>query len=379
MNFSPQHFKRIVVKAGTNVLTTGNGQLDAQAMAQIAGDIASLHSQGKQLVLVTSGAIGCGMSLLGLKQRPREVAMQQACAAVGQGALMHAYQQHFSKHSIKIAQVLLTSDDFSEKARYLNLMHTLDTLLKMRTIPIINENDVVSTCELAHEQKGNKPVVFSDNDWLSALVASKMHADLLVLLTDVDGFYDQHPKAGNAKLIRTVERITPEMEEAAGKGSALGRGGMRGKLGAAQLATKAGVWVAIANGKKKNILASVLSQSEGTLFKPSSRLSGKEQWIAFASAPKGTVSINECARKVLLSNGASLLAVGVVSVSGTFSKGDVVEVKCGHSLLGRGKSNYSSSQLSSIAGKKKEAIVKQLGKAEEVIDRENLVLTQTGE
>jgi len=379
MDFSPQHFKRIVVKAGTNVLTSSNGQLDEQAMAQIASDISALHSQGKQLVLVTSGAIGCGMSLLGLKTRPREVAMQQACAAVGQGALMHAYQQHFSKHGIKIAQVLLTSDDFTEKARYLNLMNALDALLKAGAVPIINENDVVSTCELAHEQKAGKPVVFSDNDWLSALVASKMHADLLVLLTDVDGLYDAHPKKGGARLIRTVERITPEMEEAAGKGSALGRGGMRGKLGAAQLATKAGVWVAIANGKKKGILASVLLQEEGTLFQPSSKLSGKEQWIAFASAPKGTVSINECAREALLKNGASLLAVGVVSVNGTFSKGDIVEVKCGKALMGRGKSNYSSSQLSSIAGKKKEAIVKELGKAEEVIDRENLVLEANGE
>ena len=379
VQFNSKGMKCIVVKAGTNVLTTESGSLDMQAMGRIADEMAALRKQGLQLVLVSSGAIGCGMGLLGLKQRPREVAVQQACAAVGQGALMHAYQQHFSKHGITVAQVLLTSDDFTDKARYLNIMHALDELLRQGIVPIINENDVVSTCELAHEQKHGKPIVFSDNDWLSALVASKMRADLLILLTDVDGFYDAHPKKGaNAKLIKFVERITPEMEEAAGKPGALGRGGMRGKLGAAQLATSAGVWVAIANGKKSNILSSVLSQAEGTFFKPGERLSGKEQWIAFASAPKGTVSINEFAADALLKTGASLLAVGVTSASGTFSKGDVVEIKCGSKLLGRGKSNYSSSQLSSIAGKKKEEIKKLLGKADEVVDREYLVLNGKG-
>jgi len=376
MQFSPQHFKRIVVKAGTNVLTKADGTLDSDVMARLVDELAVFWKQGLQLVLVTSGAIACGMARLGLKARPREMVMQQACAAAGQSALMHAYQQHFSRHGITIAQALLTNDDFTDKKRYLNFMSALEELLRARVIPIINENDVVSTRELEHID--NKHAVFDDNDELSALVASKMHADFLILLTDVDGLYDQHPKKGKASPIRFVERITPDIEALAGKGGALGRGGMRSKLAAAKLATKAGAWVAIANGKKEGIIADVLEQNEGTLFQPVSHLSGKEQWIAFASPSAGTIEVNERAREALLRNGASLLAVGVVSVSGEFSKGDVVEIRCGNELIGRGKSNYSSGQLISIAGKKRDEIAKMLGKAEEVVDRENLVITKTG-
>ncbi|MDO8339247.1 MAG: glutamate 5-kinase [Candidatus Burarchaeum sp.] len=375
LKFSPEKFKRIAVKAGTNVLASADGTLDREAMARLVDEMAGLWKQGRDIIFVTSGAIGSGMALLGLKQRPRETVMQQACAAVGQGALMHAYEELFSKHGIRIAQVLLTNDDFTNKARYLNLMTAIDALLKVRAIPIINENDVVSTAELEHSGNGGKQAVFGDNDGLSALVAGKMHADLLILLTDVDGLYDANPKKDKgARIIRRVERITPELEAAAGDGGSLGRGGMRSKLAAAKLATCAGVWVAIANGKKEGVIEGVLEQREGTLFSPSAcGLSGKEQWIAFASQSKGTVEINERARDALLKNGASLLAVGVVGVKGEFEKGEVVEIRCGAALVGRGKCNYSAKQLLSIAGKKKAEIAALLGKAEEVVDRENLV------
>ena len=376
INFSPQKFRRIAVKAGTNVIARADGTLDAEAMARLVDEMAGLWKQGKDIIFVTSGAIGSGMALLGLKQRPRETVMQQACAAVGQSALMHSYEELFSKHGIRIAQVLLTNDDFTNKARYLNLMTAIEALLKARAIPIINENDVVSTTELEHAEKGGKQAVFGDNDGLSALVAGKMHADLLILLTDVDGLYDANPKKEKeARIIRRVERITPELEAAAGKGGTLGTGGMKSKLAAAKLANSAGVWVAIANGKKEKAIAGVLAESEGTLFFPSSsRLSGKEQWIAFASPSKGTVEINERARDALLKNGASLLAVGVVGAKGEFAKGEVVEITCGGRPVGRGKCNYSSKQLLSIAGKKKAEIAALLGKAEEVVDRENLVV-----
>ncbi|VVC04643.1 Uridylate kinase [Candidatus Burarchaeum australiense] len=376
MNFSPQKFRLVTIKAGTNVLARADGTLDEASMARLVNEMAGLWKQGKDVIFVTSGAIGSGMALLGLKRRPRETVMQQACAAVGQSALMHSYESLFSKHGIRIAQVLLTNEDFTNKARYLNLMTTIEALLKARVIPIINENDVVSTTELEHAENGEKQVVFDDNDGLSALMASKMHADLLILLTDVDGLYDANPKKEKgARIIKRVEAIGEELEAVAGTGAGLGTGGMKSKVAAAKLATRAGVWVAIANGKKEDAIAGVLAEREGTLFSPSSSgLSGKEQWIAFASPAKGTVEINERARDALLKNGASLLAVGVTGAKGEFAKGEVVEIRCGAEFVGRGKSNYSSKQLLSIAGKKKAEIAALLGKAEEVVDRENLVV-----
>jgi len=331
------------------------------------------------VVLVTSGAIASGMARLGMKNRPKDVSTQQACAAVGQSALMNEYERLFSKHGIIIAQVLLTNDDFAIKERYLDMMRTLQALLRAKVVPVINENDVVSHRELWKSE--GRMAVFSDNDDLSALVASKMRADLLILLTDVDGLYDKNPKKNEASsLIRSVGKITPQIELTAGKPSAAGRGGMKSKLSAAKLATASGTWVAMANGKKSGIIASVLSQSEGTLFRPSqSSLSGKEQWIAFASRVSGSIIINSRACEAIASKGASLLAVGVVSASGKFERGDVVGVACGEKNVARGKVNYSSAELLSIVGKKSEEIRRVLGRSDEVIDRENLVLLDKGE
>ena len=373
MEFNPSKFKCIVVKAGTNVLSSTDGTLDRQAMERITSEIAALLLQGTRVVLVTSGAVASGMAKLGLKNKPKEVSMQQACAAVGQSALMNEYEKLFSRHGTVTAQVLLTTDDFVIKERYLDMMQTLQELLRAKVVPIINENDVVSHRELL-KSEASQPV-FSDNDELSALVASKLRADLLILLTDVDGLYDKNPKNKGSSLIRKVEKITPELELAAGKASGAGRGGMKSKLFAARIATASGTWVAVANGKKAGIISSVLSQSEGTLFYPSaSSLSGKEQWIAFASKLSGSIEVNGCACGALLEKGASLLAIGVVSSTGKFSKGDIVEIMHGKKSIARGKVNYSSAELASIAGKKSEEIKKLLGRADEVIDRENLVI-----
>ena len=380
MEFDASNFRLIVVKAGTNVLTDANGMLDHQAMERITGGIAALCKQGKSVVLVTSGAIASGMARLGIKDKPKEVSMQQACAAVGQAALMNEYERLFSAHGMLTAQVLLTNDDFVIKERYLDMVSTLQELLRARAIPIINENDVVSHRELSKGE--NSQAVFDDNDELSALVASKMRAGLLILLTDVDGLYDSNPKKDKASsLIRRVDEIGPQMEGlAAGKPSATGRGGMRTKLSAAKMATASGVWVAMANGKKAGIIASVLAQKEGTLFCPAKTgLTSKEQWIAFASRVSGSISVNANACEAILKKGASLLAVGVVSTSGDFEKGDVIDVHCGEKSVARGKVNYSSSELSSIAGKKSGEIKKLLGRSDEVIERENLVLLGKGE
>ena len=380
MEFDASKFRLIVVKAGTNVLTDENGMLDYHAMERITDGISALCKQGKSVVLVTSGAIASGMARLGMKDRPKEISVQQACAAVGQAALMNAYDQLFSKHGILTAQVLLTNDDFVIKERYLDTMRTLQELLRAKAVPVINENDVVSHRELSKSE--NRQAVFDDNDELSALVASKMRASLLILLTDVDGLYDSNPKKNHgSSLIRRVDEIGPQMElVAAGKPSASGRGGMKTKLSAAKMATASGVWVAMANGKKAGIIASVLAQKEGTLFYPAkTSLSGKEQWIVFASRISGSIQVNARACEAILEKGASLLAVGVVSASGKFERGEVVDIICGAKSVARGKVNYSSEELSSIAGKKSEEIRKLLGRSDEVIEREYLVLLGKGE
>ena len=378
MEFEPQRFKCIVIKAGTSVLTDENGMLDREAMKRITDEIAGLWKQGKDVMLVTSGAIASGMAKLCLKGKPKEVSMQQACAAVGQPALMNAYEELFSGHGIVTAQVLLTTDDFIIRERHLDMVATLQQLLRARVVPVINENDVVSHRELM--KKEGSRAVFSDNDELSALVASKIPADMLIMLTDVDGLYDKNPDKGPAgSLIREVTAFTSQIGLAAGKPGASGRGGMISKVSAARLATASGAWVAVANGKKGGIIGSVLARREGTLFHPAqSGLSGKEQWIAFASRVSGVIEVNAKACEALVGKGASLLAVGVVSASGKFEKGDVVGVACGAKNIARGRVNYSSRELASIAGKKSGEIQRMLGRSGEVIDRENLVLAIKG-
>lgn len=339
-------YKRIVVKIGTNLLTEKLCGLRVNLISQIARQIAELKKKGKDILIVTSGAIGAGCMELNIK-KSREVEVRQALAAIGQSTVMRAYYDAFSKHKIKVAQILLTYEDFSNRKRYLNLRKAIGKLLSLGVIPIINENDPISVDEIG--------ATFGDNDKLSALVASKVNADLLVILSDIDGLYDKNPKTNkDAKLIRKVSSITKDIERAAGKsGSAFAVGGMVTKIKAAKMTLESGCDMIICNGRKKDVLAEALLGSEGTLFLAKSKLSNKERWIKF-SKEKGKIAVNECAQNVLLEGKSSLLAVGIDKISGDFKKGDIVMIN----NIAKGISDYSSEELLKIKGKKGKVVVK---------------------
>jgi len=337
---------RIVIKIGTNLLTEKLCGLRTDFINQIAKQISTLKKKGNEVLIVTSGAIGAGCLELGVK-KSREIEVRQALAAVGQSTVMRAYHDAFSKFKVKVAQVLLTYEDFSNRKKYLNLRKALSKLLSLGVIPVINENDTISVDEIG--------ATFGDNDKLSALVAAKMNADLLVMLSDIDGLYDKNPKTNkDAKLIRNVSNVTKDIERAAGKsGSAFAIGGMVTKIKAAKIAMDSGCNVVICNGKKKNVLAKAISCKEGTLFVSGEKLSNKERWVKFSKA-KGKIIVNSCACDVLAKGKCSLLAVGVDKVIGDFDSGDVVEI----GKIAKGVSDYSSSELNKIKGKKGKVVVK---------------------
>lgn len=256
--------KRIVVKIGTNVITNRNGALDFGLIKRLAAQIAEIKKKGKEVIIITSGAIGAGMKELLLDSRPAEVTMRQVCAAVGQNILMSKYHLFFSRHKIKVAQILLTYESFSSRKTYLNLRNSLNKLLELGVVPVINENDPISIDEIGPS--------FGDNDNLSALIAGRIKADLLVILTDVDGLFNKDPSGKNAVLIKEIHNIDKVIESISGKSSQLGTGGIQTKIKAAKTATKAGATVVIANGKKKDILLKILnSEDVGTIFYPKSR------------------------------------------------------------------------------------------------------------
>ncbi len=253
--------KRIVVKIGTNVITSRDGMLNFRLAKRLVAQIAAIKNKGKEVVIITSGAIGAGMKELKVNSRPKDVTMQQVCAAVGQSILMSRYHSLFSRHNIKVAQILLTYDAFSNERTFFNLRNSLNTLLKLGVVPVINENDPISIDEIGPS--------FGDNDNLSALIAGKMKADLLVILTDVDGLFNKDPDSKNAVLIKEVFNIGKDIESINGRASHLGVGGVQTKIQAAKTATKSGTTVVIANGKKNNILLKVLNNEDvGTVFYP---------------------------------------------------------------------------------------------------------------
>jgi len=338
--------KRIVIKIGTNILTEKMCGLKLNIIRDIAKQIYKLKKQGNEVLIVTSGAIGAGCLEMGVK-KSRELEVRQALAAIGQSAVMRAYHNAFSKYKIKVAQILLTYTDFSNRVRYLHLRKAINKLLSLGVIPIINENDPISVDEIG--------TTFGDNDKLSALVGGKVNADLLVMLSDIDGLYDKNPKTNkDVKLIKTVETITKEIERAAGKsGSTFSVGGMISKIKAAKIAMDSGCDVIICNGKKRDIIARAIARKEGTLFISKGKLSNKEGWIKFSNS-KGKILVNECAVDVLSKGKSSLLAVGIDSVSGEFKKGDVVEI----SGVAKGISDFSSKDLQKIKGKKGKVVVK---------------------
>ncbi len=315
---SLQFAARIVVKFGTGVLTDSRKQPDPAQLAQLVAQIAGQRQAGREIVLVTSGAVGAGMGVLSLDKRPTELAELQACAAIGQSRLMATYAELFAQHHLHVAQVLLTHDDLEHHERHLNARNTLVTLLGRGIVPVINENDAVSTTELK----------FGDNDKLSALVASLLPADLLVILTTVDGVLENFGKA-NPKTISVIEKIDSVLEKIArGTDSETAVGGMRSKIEAAKIVVRSGIPLVIASGRKKNVLAQILAGGdEGTLFvAPEKRLQGRKRWIAFFHHPKGALFVDDGAKLALREKGKSLLPPGVARCEGDFAGGDVVRI-----------------------------------------------------
>ncbi len=309
---------RIVVKVGTGVLTDSRKQPDLAQMEQLVAQIAEQRKAGKEVVLVSSGAVGAGMGALGYAKRPGELAELQACAAVGQSRLMAIYEKLFGAFNLSVAQILLTHDDLEHHERHLNARNTLVTLLDHGVVPIINENDVISFTELK----------FGDNDKLSALVASLLPADLLIILTTVDGVIENFGKA-NPKTIPTIEHIDTAVEGlAGGTDSATAVGGMASKIQAAKIAVRSGIPLVIASGRKKHAISRVVAgEEEGTLFVPHpTRLQGRKRWIAFFHHPKGALFVDTGARKALRENGRSLLPPGIARCEGEFQAGEVVRI-----------------------------------------------------
>lgn len=363
--------KRLVIKIGSNILTSENGGLDMSRIQSISDEISGVQDAGYEVAIVSSGAIAAGMKKLDLKRKPRDIVLKQAAAAVGQSSLMWAYEKFFSTHKKKVAQILLTRDDFSDRKRYINSKNTFSVLLSHRVIPIINENDTVATDELK----------FGDNDQLASLVAVLIEADRLVILSDVDGLYTDDPRKNpEAKLLDFVDEITPELEEkAGGTMTMVGTGGMYSKLIAAKKAVNNGVTVNIINGRTGGIILPLLSGVyHGTEFRAKkTRLSSKKEWIAHGSRAKGSICLDEGAVRALVSGGKSLLPSGIVSLSGIFDSGDAVYcVDSTGNRIAKGITNYSSSEIERIKGRKTAELERILGYrySDEVIHRDNLVL-----
>ncbi len=347
-----QNYKRIVVKIGSSLLYS-HKKLDTELVGNIVSQVLSLIKNKKEVVIVSSGAIACGMSILGLDSRPKDLSYLQAAAAIGQNELISVYQQAFKEKGINCAQVLLTWEDFNDRKRYLNAKNTLNTLLKLGSVPVINENDTVSTDEIK----------FGDNDRLSALVATLTSADILIILSDVDGLLDQDKKV--IKVVTEINRQIKDLACPTDKKACVG--GMITKLDAAEISIDSGIPCVIANGRKKDIILSVLKDTDtGTWFLPSKGyLAARKRWIAFGTKSKGKITVDDGAKNALF-NKKSLLSVGVVSSIGSFDAGDIVGVadKHGHEIA-RGKVGLSSKQLDKVKGNRCD---------KEVIHRDNIVI-----
>ena len=366
----------IVVKVGTNGITTSEGKLDQTEMQSLADQIAAATKQGDKIVFVTSGAVAAGIAELEIPPKPKDVAFQQVAAATGQSVLMTLYREFFKKHNLKVAQILLTAEDLSNRTSYVHTCDVLSLLLKIGVVPIINENDVTSVDELMHAE-GYK-TNFSDNDILSVLVAGAVGADLVIILSDVEGLYTSDPSEPGAELIKTVDTITNELKDSLKGKNKRGRGGIQSKLKAAEIATQCGIPVIIANSRHPNIIAKILSGKEvGTYFKPQNRMPAMKRWIAYGAAIKGTIYVNNGAKKAILED-SSLLPVGITKVVGTFNEGDVVSLSDENGEFAKGTPNFSSTQLNIIKGLQVSDVHNKLGadKPKEAIERRNIHLTE---
>jgi glutamate 5-kinase len=361
----------IVIKVGTNVLARADGTLDLSRLQALADQVQRIRQTGRKVAVVSSGAIGAGIGRLGLVRRPTDLRHLQACAAVGQCFLMRAYEEYLAGHGTRTAQILLTASDFDNRARYLNARNTILTLFEWDCLPIINENDTVSVAEIR----------FGDNDHLAAMVTNLLQAQLLILLTVVDGLFASDPGADPAApLLSTVPFIDHSVTDLAGASrSTLGTGGMRSKLRAARLATAAGESVIMANGTQAGILDAILAgEPVGTLFLPhGGTVPAWKRWLGYTARTKGQIVVDAGARQAVQHNGRSLLPIGVTAVTGSFSKGDVVALCDGEGTeFARGLTNYSAADVSRICGLRSEQIADVLGGVpyEEVVHRDNLTV-----
>jgi glutamate 5-kinase len=364
--------KRVVVKIGSNVLTENNG-LNVKVIQSITGQICRLIDAGREVILVSSGAMASGVKKVGLSKRPDELPKRQAVAAVGQAGLIREYEKAFGRHHKKVAQILLTSEDLSNRKRYLNARNTMYTLLSWQVVPIINENDTVSVEEIQ----------FGDNDNLAAMITLLMDADILVNLTDIEGLFDKDPRIHqDAELISIVTAINKNTEQYASEiAGALGTGGMMSKIRAARKVVSAGIPMVIAKGDTPDILDKIFSdKARGTFFVPGKeKLASRKCWIAFSLKPQGTIEIDDGAAEAILNNGKSLLPSGIVAVEADFNIGAAVEFKNKkNEILGIGLANYSATDIRKIMGLKSNQIKAVLGHKsyDEVIHRDNLVITR---
>jgi glutamate 5-kinase len=379
--------RRVVIKIGTNVVTGGTSEFCAAHVEPLVRSIARLKREGRQVVLVSSGAVGLGAGKLGLdRARLRDLATRQACAAVGQSLLMHAYESLFGKQGVAIAQVLLTEDDFMDWKRHLNLRRTMEKLLKLGVLPIINENDTVSTVELEYAKADGAGRIFGDNDRLAALVMSKLDADALIILTDVDGLLRRAPLKRQSKsssnesfeAVPLVTEITPGLRTLARGHSAGGRGGMTTKLSAAEIAMHAGGLAVIANGTKPDTLDRIFAgEGIGTFFVSGARVKGKRRWIAYAAGVRGRLIVNTGARDAIIGGKASLLASGVMRVEDRFESMDVVSIIDNEGReFARGMANCTSHEAEKLIRSGAVASVGQGNgaKARVLVTRDNIVL-----
>jgi glutamate 5-kinase len=363
--------RRIILKIGTSILLDSEKRISTAKAESFARQIKAIKDTGVGVIVVSSGAIACGMETMGLSKKPKEIARKQALASVGQIVLMKIYMDAFSRVGLNASQILLTHEDTKSRSRCLNLLNTIDTLLTMNVVPVINENDTLSF----------KEIMFGDNDNLSALIAQITNADLLFLLSDVDGLYDKDPnRFPDARLIKTIRKIDESVEKLAGDTkSETSVGGMKSKIEAAKKAAQYGIPTRLVRGDIEDVIPRVLRGEEiGTLFVAGKkRLPRKKCWIAFAFKPKGMLWLDEGAEKAIMKRGKSLLPSGIVRVEGHFARGECVEIgNTSGKVVGRGIANYSSSDVAQIKGSKSIEIEKKLGYkyTEEVIHRDNMVV-----
>ena len=352
-----ENIQRIVVKVGTSTLTNENGHLDIEKIRKIVLELSNLQDKGYDVILVSSGAVGAGMGLLNINEKPKTLAEKQMLSAVGQVSLMQIYQTLFKEHKKIVGQLLLTKEEFSNRKRYLNMRNVCNAFLKRKIIPIINENDAIVSNALK--------IKVGDNDTMSALVSGLIDADLLIILSDIDGLYNKNPrKYEDANLIHIVGDINEDIKKMAGaEGSKFGTGGMVTKIVAAEMVTKIGTSLVIASGDEpKNITRIVEKENIGTLFvKKNKKISLRKYWLAYGPSKEGALTIDNGAKSAL-KNGKSLLSVGIKSVEGTFDKGAIVEIEdLKGKVIATGISNYSSEEINLIKGEQSENIEEILG------------------